>query len=274
MTEENKNNFEILEDKEIQKNEIKENEKLKVYKGYVGFWKRFAAANLDGILMLLLIPAGYLISDKNIYSTIFGIIMIAGIMIHVYYYFKEGRGIGYKLMGFKIIDQETGQKASTKKLIMRVIYKFFPIFITILGSIIVVATRNNGPQTLDMNGFMAIGIGIVIFVILMGLYYLINAIFIGVDKNKKALWDKWAKTLVVSEKEWDGWKIWAINILALVLTGVLQSTPMEKEQYYFGDMKDIDYQDPDMYVDDNIKGSIKINGKEVFNTVSEKQEKN
>jgi hypothetical protein len=29
--------FEILEDKESQKNEIKESEKIKIYKGYVGF---------------------------------------------------------------------------------------------------------------------------------------------------------------------------------------------------------------------------------------------
>jgi hypothetical protein len=134
-----------------------------------------------------MIPAGYLITSTDTYSMIYGIIMLAGIIIHTYFYFKDGMGLGYKIMGFKIIDQESGEKADTKKLIMRIIYKYFPFFILVLGAIIMFFTSDSGKQTLEISSFLAMGIGVFIGSLGMAIYYLVNAIMIGVDKNKKAL---------------------------------------------------------------------------------------
>ncbi len=243
-----KENFQnISEDEKISKqeenNNLENNSKKIVYKGYVGFWKRVSAEIIDIIIptifsfiITLIFFKDYVdfssslalnlftnnfsaIINNNFFKFyILSIILTLVVMIyHIYLYYKNGQGIGYKALGFKIIDQKTGVRPTKKKLFMRFLYKnlfiilFFILFLFFSIKSFLFFINNTGAiYDYSPSYFILLIFGLLY--ILLWSWPLVIAISIGVSKNKRGLHDKFSKTIVVRERDIKSSLIWAINL--------------------------------------------------------------
>lgn len=204
---------------------------------YGGFWRRLASSLWDlwpayiisilifGYIAFDLTNSSVLSFDNSKYFILSLVIygsFIVNIIYNIFLYYKYGVTIGYKMFGMKIVFEETDLMPVKLILFLRWFYKF--LLISFLGSIVSLFLVLTG------NIITALIINIIGFVL-----FLVTVLFIAFKKNKQALYDILAKTIVVSEKLKKTWLVWltniiilAIPIVAIVLGGILSLIDPQK----------------------------------------------
>jgi len=262
MSEDNKKNEEIknkneeiLNEKNIEVTKKVENkEKNK----NVGFWKRVAATFLDwtpGLLLSILFSVLYankhneylanmtktIESNGNIDINIPTVILILflilfGILIyHIYLYYKYGQGIGYKILGFKIVDENTKERPKKVKLLKRWIIKKLGKMIFLFAFIFIIIITQNSSSSLILNNALVASLGVFLFILIYALAYLwpwIIMFSIGLTKNRRGLHDKWSQTIVVQENNIKAGLIVFINIVFIILFSIIVSQRMSTMDRY------------------------------------------
>lgn len=111
---------------------------------YVGFWRRFVAALLDGIILSVLGGIlGALLGGESVSFTAGGfstnwMYIVLSILYSVGYQGYAGQTLGKKVMGIKVVD-EKGQKPSYFTFFLReIIGKFVSAIILFIGYLMVI----------------------------------------------------------------------------------------------------------------------------------------
>ncbi len=171
---------------------------------YGGFWRRFVSSNLDywpSLLVMILgaIASGAFLAIKNhnepgpetlVFFGIMFLVYLINLIYNIILYFREGRTIGYKLLGMKIVSEKTGQSPENKALWIRGLVKFLPAFIPYLGA----------------------------------LWNIVIGLMIAFNGKKQGPHDMAADTIVVLEKKKNTWLIWltlSFPIIIGILAGIL-----------------------------------------------------
>lgn len=99
--------------------------------GYAGFWRRVASYWLDWVWILPL----YLLMFID---PMFGYmsVMVAGcviVIVNIVLYYKSGQTIGYKILGLRIVNKDTGKKPSFGALLGRFFGKILAAIPLYLG---------------------------------------------------------------------------------------------------------------------------------------------
>ena len=113
---------------------------------YAGFWKRFFAAFIDGIIIG--IPTyiiTYLLSGMPILANLIGIVIAVGYFV----YFESGEkmgGIGKQALGLKVIDEATQGRITPVKALGRYFGRLLSAVILMIGYFMMLFNDKN--QTL------------------------------------------------------------------------------------------------------------------------------
>jgi len=187
------------------KNKILLNEENKENNKNVGFWKRVIAVFLDWVPLMLVLWLLYVLYENSyneylaknnndivihvsIVELFLYLFSFGTIIYNICLYYKYGQGIGYKILGFKIVDENTKERPEKVKLLKRWMIKEFPIIILLFFSFAFV---------LGLNLMGVITYMLLYFFVLF--WFFTIALSIGLTKNKRGLHDKWSKTIVIQE---------------------------------------------------------------------------
>jgi uncharacterized RDD family membrane protein YckC len=190
---------------------------VKNFAAYGGFWRRIASHVLDtwptvvvSILFYIYILTYFGISQISTIGGDIGssfaeflipiiaivLVWLVNIGVNIYFYFKDGQTLGYRILGMKIISEKTGEKPTTGELWGRFGMKF------VFSSFLYIPFVN---------------------LFAMFIFYPVWGIMLAVDKRKQGLHEKLSGTLVVMEKVSRTWVVWFVNLVpfTIALFGIL-----------------------------------------------------
>ena len=217
--------------KNTEKNTQNNQNEVKNFEAYGGFWRRTAAYILDMwpsfiafiifiIYMFILMLLNNELASKNDIDSFINLLLfpfIILVLIHlvnigynIYLYYIKKTTIGYEILGMRIISEKTGEKkykwGMTRKWIMEavisIILYFVIVWILIIWTVI--------PD------IRIIEIVLKIIFYIETLLFLIIGFMIILSKKKQGPHDRIAGTLVVMEKTKRKWIVWIINLLFLI----------------------------------------------------------
>lgn len=208
-------NFKVLEERQEYTNKNSSNNNI-------GFWKRFTAILID--LSLYILPL-FILSFIVIFNQIIDMTWyLLFYILYIFIYYNNSYGFGYKIMKFKIIDYKKQELASRKKLFLRAIYKYWSLILYLASSIIFMVINFDDILKLysgeiSINNYFSTHLlffNFLSFLLIATIVWIIvNAFFIGLTKEKRAIYDKISGVSVISEKKIKGWYIFIINVILI-----------------------------------------------------------
>ena len=113
---------------------------------FAGFWWRFAALLLDGILLtILFMPLFFILAYSGFVAGMMAwvfILMIFSVWYEVYFIGKYGATYGKKWLGVKVVDKETRQVIGYPRAFLRWVGRLVVGFTLYIGYLIIPFTQN------------------------------------------------------------------------------------------------------------------------------------
>lgn len=170
-----------------------------VHHKYAGFWTRFGAAFIDGLILLPLSLSYFLVL---IDPSLIWIALLCILMTYIYKPFLEARNgatWGKKALGITVLTKE-GEKATTTHILKRYMLPFGYSNVIALFSVLTLAFSIGEDTNYNLVSLMEAIQGTTINTVLSGIGSLLSLIFglsIAVDKMSRGLHDKIGDTMVV-----------------------------------------------------------------------------
>jgi uncharacterized RDD family membrane protein YckC len=168
---------------------------------YGTFWPRFAAILIDG---LITVPVTLVLNIYNVTIWKSPILLICVVLIQVGYkiFFeaKYGATIGKMALGLKVVNHQL-TKASLNQIFLRNIVQVVAGLVTLFSGLYIFGR----PEFQSITTFREYSVlstrsgGTQFFNLSIGVFYIVDAIFLMTDKESQSLHDRIGKTYVIKK---------------------------------------------------------------------------